>query len=153
MKRHKILIVDDDSIALAIARAMLENDHDVTTARSGREGLGYMRKETLPDLVLVDMEMPGVDGFEFIRTMRANKELPEIPIILMTSENTNKEVLGSYTSGASDFITKPLEADILNKKVNLHLHYLEILQENEQLKKKIESLRAQFNQLFPPESH
>lgn len=151
MNKHKILIVDDDSIALAIARAMLENDYDVTTAKSGREGLGYMRKETLPDLVLVDMVMPGVDGLEFIRTVRADDQLPEIPIILMSSTNTNKEVLGSYTSGTSDFIAKPLEADILNMKVKLHLHYLDIARENEQLKENIEKLRKQFDKLFPSE--
>ena len=151
MGKHKILIVDDDSVELAIARAMLENDYDVTTAKSGREGLGYMRKETLPDLVLVDMIMPGVDGLEFIRTVRGNDQLPEIPIILMSSENTNKEVRGSYTSGTSDFITKPLEADILNMKVRLHLHYLDIMREKEQLKENIEKLRKQFNKLFPIE--
>lgn len=152
MSQHKILIIDDDSIALAIARAMLETDYNVITAKSGREGLGYMRKETLPDLVLVDMMMPGVDGFEFLRTVRGNTELPQIPIILMTSENTSKSVEGSYANGASDFISKPLDLNVLLKKIQLHLHYLEVERENDQQKEKIKKLREQFDHLFPENS-
>ncbi len=104
MSAGKILVVDDDPQIRRVMRATLSAHHyEVTEARNGEESLERFR-EVMPDLVLLDMNMPGMDGLETCRTLRAGSE---VPIIIVSVRNTEKDKVAALDAGADDYVTKP----------------------------------------------
>ncbi|MBU0768422.1 MAG: DUF4445 domain-containing protein, partial [Proteobacteria bacterium] len=110
--RMKILIVDDDPDVQELIKNMLAKDgfRNIQTAGSGEEALEMMEK-TLPDLVVLDIQLPGMKGYEVSQKMRANKSAAHIPILMMTGEviDADKALEKSYRSGVTDFIAKPIK--------------------------------------------
>jgi putative two-component system response regulator len=117
-----ILVVDDNLSSLRQIGAQLEESYDVSLAKSGALALRICMKEK-PDLILLDVEMPDMDGFETLRRLRLNRYLGSIPVIFLTgNHDTGAEVRG-LRSGARDFITKPVEKSILLHRIELHLRF------------------------------
>jgi putative two-component system response regulator len=115
-----ILIVDDNLVSLKQISALLSGDHDVSLAKSGELALQICAQKT-PDLILLDVEMPGMDGFETIARMKGDDKIKNVPVIFLTGNSdaeTQKKCLGA---GAVDFVTKPAEADILHSRIKQHL--------------------------------
>ncbi|HAY38530.1 MAG TPA: hypothetical protein DCY53_03810, partial [Desulfobacteraceae bacterium] len=110
--RMKILIVDDDPVVKELIKNMLAKDgyRNIQTAGSGEEALKMMQK-ALPDLVVLDIQLPGMKGYDVSQKMRANKSTADIPILMMTGEvlDADKELEKSFRSGVTDFITKPIK--------------------------------------------
>ena len=104
----KILLVDDEPEILEICRDYLKaSGYEVVTAKDGAHGLSAARREK-PDLVVLDLMMPGIDGWEVYRQMRADKELMEIPVIIVTAKAQSiDKVLGLQVAKVADYITKP----------------------------------------------
>ncbi|HEX9077669.1 MAG TPA: response regulator transcription factor [Anaerolineae bacterium] len=101
---EKILVIDDDDGLLKLAEtALKKQDLRVLTAKSGREGLRVAFNEH-PDLVLLDLMLPEMDGLEVCRRL---KELSDIPIIMLTALSTESDIVKGLTTGADDYITKP----------------------------------------------
>jgi putative two-component system response regulator len=118
----KILIVDDNLASLKQIGAQLGESYDISLAKSGALALQICKQEK-PDLILLDIEMPEMDGFETIKRLRLNRYLGSIPVIFLTgNHNTETEVRG-LQSGARDFITKPVEKNILIHRIELHLRF------------------------------
>ncbi len=111
----RVLIVDDDPTTRSLLRAILARRFDVVTASSGDEALASSR-ERLPDLVLLDVEMPGLDGYETCRRLR---DIGPVPVIFATAHQSLEEHLKAYDAGASDLVTKPVTSEILLRKVGL----------------------------------
>src|SRR5579872_5661732 len=110
MDAVKILVVDDDSQIRRVLRAALRGHHyEVCEARSGEEGLENFRKET-PDLVLLDMNMPGLGGLETCRCLRS---CTRVPIIFLTVRDSEQDKLAALDAGADDFFTKPFDMEEL----------------------------------------
>ena len=110
-----ILVMDDDpGQVLFLQRRLDLEGYRVTTAASGESGLQKMRIE-LPDLVIADVMMPGMDGFSFVREIRADMALTKTPIIIVTAQ----EELGDIfkMEGAQGFFTKPIDMDMLMAKI------------------------------------
>ena len=107
-KKHKILIVDDQEINRDILGAILENEYEIAYACNGREALDYMdeNSESL-SLVMLDLIMPVMSGFEVLEEMQKDDELDKLPVIVLTSEKAAE--LKALQMGASDFITKPFD--------------------------------------------
>ncbi len=121
LKKSKIMIIDDNVTNLNIARKALEEKYDVMLIPSGEKALKVLER-TIPDLILLDVEMPGMSGFDFI-TIIKEKESPlcDIPIIFVTAkDDTNSEFEG-LDLGAVDYIAKPFSFPLLLKRVELHL--------------------------------
>ncbi|MEN8262172.1 MAG: response regulator [Nitrospirota bacterium] len=117
----KILLVDDEpSILLSLEFLMEQEGYDVHTATDGDEALQSVR-ETLPDLILLDIMMPKRDGFEVCQTIRANPEWKETKIILLTAKGREVDREKGLALGADDYITKPFATQELIKKVNMIL--------------------------------
>ena len=114
--RSKVLAVDDDAIDLAIVQRILsEDDYDLRTASSGAQALD-IGADFQPDIVLLDVMMPGMDGYEVCRRMRADSKLRYAKIIMVSSLAMVSERLEGYEAGADDYITKPFnEAELLAK--------------------------------------
>lgn len=108
-KQQKILIVDDDEMELRLFAAILENyDYIYKTARSGIEAL-EKAKEMSPDLIFLDVMMPGMDGYEVCRILKNNPETQHIPVILVTSLADKDAKIEGLKAGANDFIIKPID--------------------------------------------
>ncbi|MBC8433434.1 MAG: DUF4445 domain-containing protein [Desulfobacterales bacterium] len=112
MVRMQILIVDDDPVIQELTKKMLAKDgyKNIQTADSGEEALKMMKK-TPPDLVVLDIQLPGMKGYEVSQKMRANKATSHIPILMMTGGiiDKDKALEKSFRAGVTDFITKPIK--------------------------------------------
>lgn len=111
----RVLVVDDEKITRTLHRTALARQFDVETANSGEEALRICQ-ERLPDLVLLDMMMPDMDGLETCRKLR---EFTDIPIIFATASEIQEDQLHAFDAGGNDIIAKPVVKDILLRKVSL----------------------------------
>ncbi len=106
-KKH-ILCIEDEPEMIELMRLVLEREgFDVTGAVGGEQGLKAMRVRR-PDLILLDLMMPGIDGWEVYRQMRADKDLMDIPVVIVTAKAQSiDKVLGLQVAKVADYITKP----------------------------------------------
>jgi two-component system, OmpR family, response regulator MprA len=112
--RHKILVVDDDAhIAASLRRALVYEGYEVQTAADGSEGLARAR-ETAPDLVILDVMMPGIDGIEVCRRLRAEGG---VAILLLTARDGTSDRVRGLDSGADDYLVKPFAYEELMARV------------------------------------
>jgi DNA-binding response OmpR family regulator len=124
----KILLVDDSPTAILWQRMILEEDqYEIVVATDGEEGIRLARAER-PDLMLLDVTMPRMSGFEVLRALRADDDLREIPIIMITTRGAMPDVVEGYESGCNEYITKPLDRAELLMKVRSYLHTAEVTQ-------------------------
>lgn len=131
-RQHSILIVDDHPTNVALLEDILRDDYALATATSGEEALA-MAPDWQPALVLMDIMMPGLDGYETCRRMRVHPALRHTKIILVSAKAMLSERLQGYEAGADDYITKPFDEDELLAKVRVYLR-LKSVEEVEQLK-------------------
>ena len=115
-KRTVILVVDDSTTNLMLCRGLLSDEFDVRLAKSGRLALAALSK-LRPDLILLDIEMPEMSGFDVMDEMNKDSDFAKIPVIFVTSHATEKLVLKAVEHGAVDYIVKPFDADVLRKKI------------------------------------
>jgi putative two-component system response regulator len=120
--QNKILVVDDNLSSLKQIGAQLAGKYDVSLAKSGAMALDICRQEK-PDLILLDIEMPGMNGFETLKRLRLNRYLGSIPVIFLTGNHDTETEVRGLQSGARDFITKPVEKSILIHRIELHLRF------------------------------
>jgi CheY-like chemotaxis protein len=122
----RILIVDDTQDNLFLLQAILADEgYEVDIAKNGKSALAKI-EASIPDLVLMDAMMPGMDGYEATRRIRQNKKLPFIPILLITAyENAN--VPQGLELGANDFIRKPIDFDELMARIKAVLRLKEMI--------------------------
>jgi len=123
-KKDIILIVDDIEINRIILREILGDEYDIIEAGSGDEAYRVLYKEdgiapadTLPTVVLLDIKMPGIDGFEVLETIKNNKHTTHIPVLFITAEDDDKTESRGLIAGAADYITKPFNSDIVKARV------------------------------------
>jgi len=123
MKKQKLLIVDDQLINLKVTSAMLKNiDAELFTASSGEESIRFLENQPDIDLILMDVQMPGLTGFETVKLIKQNSLLTEIPIIFVTAfMETEEFVREGFSLGAIDYLIKPFLSEILNNKVKIFL--------------------------------
>ena len=116
-----ILCVDDDKVTLrAIERSLVNNGYSVLTADSGARALTTLQK-IKPNLILLDAVMPIMDGYEVCSHLQANPALATIPIIFVTAQEEEEERAKALSLGAADYLVKPIQRDILLRKVALHI--------------------------------
>lgn len=107
-----ILLVDDVSTNLKCEGLILERKYKITMVKSGREALDFF-KTTIPDLILLDIHMNEMDGYEVLERMKADPETAGIPVILLTADDGKKSKERGMALGAADYIRKPVEPQVL----------------------------------------
>jgi DNA-binding response OmpR family regulator len=113
----RILIVDDNPENLDILQTRLaRHGYEILTARDGEEALATAR-ETLPDLILLDIMMPKLDGIEVCRRLKADRSLPFIPIIMVTAKADSKDIVAGLEAGGDEYLTKPVDQAALVARV------------------------------------
>ena len=109
----KILVIDDDESILELVKINLElMGHDILTAPDGIKGFALVKQE-LPDLVVLDVMMPGVDGFTVAQRIRQNSSTKEIPILMLTALGMLQDKVQGFNSGVDDYLIKPFELEEL----------------------------------------
>jgi DNA-binding response OmpR family regulator len=117
MNRKKILLVDDSSTILMMEKFILRNGpYEIVTATNGEEGV-LKAAEHMPDLILLDVIMPKMGGFEACRLLRTTRATSEIPIIMVTTRGEAANVEAGWANGCTDYVTKPINAIELLAKV------------------------------------
>jgi len=116
--RARILVVDDDEKTRTALARWLGNDYDVVTARDGVEGLEIATTHLpAPDLILADVWMPRLDGVEMVSRMKNNPSLHRVPVIFLTGQTSASSVIAGIHAGARAYLTKPIDLDVLDRKV------------------------------------
>ncbi len=120
-----ILIADDDLINLTLAKAALSKNFMITGVTSGRQAIESLKNNKY-DLILLDISMPELDGFEVMKKIRENTKLADIPIIFLTADNNPQTESHCLQAGAADFIKKPFVQDVMLSRINniIELHDL-----------------------------
>ena len=134
LRRETVIVVDDDITCLAVAKNNLAEKYNVFTAPSGRKLFLLLEKVT-PSLILLDIEMPELDGFEIIRTLKSAEKTSPIPVIFLTGKIDPESEVKGLNLGAVDYITKPFSRELILKRIAVH-----ILLENQKKELKAYSL-------------
>jgi adenylate cyclase len=120
-RKARILVVDDTPDNLFLMTALLEDEYDVVTAPSGQEALQIAQCDAPPDLILLDIMMPEMDGYEVMRRLRNNSVTAGIPVIFLTALTSIEEEQFGLDLGAADYITKPISPPVVLARVHTHL--------------------------------
>lgn len=137
----KILVVDDDPLNIRNAVRILKDDYKVSYATSGQAALEQVEKD-IPDLILLDIHMPNMNGFEVIRQLKADELTKSVPVIFLTADTDQETEVQGLKEGALDFIAKPFKDDIVKQRVR-HLLELSILQKDLQSEVERQTAKAE----------
>ncbi len=116
----KILIVEDNELNIDLLIQLLEDEYELVTASDGEQGL-RLAQQTLPDLILMDMSLPVMDGYEATRRIKAIPALSQVLIIGLSAHVMSGDAEKALAAGCDDYLTKPLDEDLLFDKLE---HYL-----------------------------
>ena len=119
--KDAVLLVDDDRTFLKTASDVLSAIYDVSVASSGSEAIALLCAGYVPDIILLDIDMPDMDGFETLSALQKKEDVKDIPVVFLTSLTTNESELKGIESGAMDYIKKPFVKELLLARVRLHL--------------------------------
>ena len=114
--KNSVLIVDDDNMNIEALTQILSADYTVYTAESGKDGIMMAQKHN-PDVILLDIVMPGMDGHAVLSELKSSKQTQDIPVIFVTALNNANEEEKGLAMGASDYITKPFISAIVKLRV------------------------------------
>ncbi|MFK4763793.1 diguanylate cyclase [Desulfobaculum sp. SPO524] len=120
-RRQRVLIVDDSSFNISMLGEALSDDYDVSVATNGTDALSIAESDPRPDLILLDIIMPGMDGHQVCRELKARPTTQSIPIIFITAMNQEGDETRGLELGAVDYITKPFSIPIVKARVRTHL--------------------------------
>ncbi|MFZ2306319.1 MAG: EAL domain-containing protein [Rhodoferax sp.] len=119
--RPRILIVDDVNENLHVLMNVLRDSYAIVAATSGEKALELAQREPLPDLILLDIKMPGMDGYSVLSHLKANPQTADIPVIFVTALADAADEARGLTLGIADYITKPVNPDLLRMRVRTQL--------------------------------
>jgi len=115
--RKKIIVVDDNASYLFIVRNLLKSFYDVYPAPSGRKLFSLMER-FIPDMILLDINMPGMSGYEVIKTMKENPRFKDIPVVFFTARDDEDSAVEGLNLGAVDYVTKPFSGPLLLRRIS-----------------------------------
>jgi CheY-like chemotaxis protein len=126
-KSLKVLLVEDNLIEIMKMKrtiSFLNLKHMIHEAKNGEEALKFLENSAnIPDIILLDLNMPKINGIEFLRIIKASNELKHIPTIILTTSSNQKDLLECYITGISGYILKPLKYEDYLKKIEVVLSY------------------------------
>ena len=141
-KKARIIVIDNEPIYITILSDLLQDDYEIMIARNGETGLDFANSKIPPDLILLDVMMPGMDGYEVCRRLQDRKQTRDIPVIFLTALTTLENESKGLSIGAVDYIAKPFNIAIVRARVTIHL---KLKKQRERLLKKQQELN-QVNQ-------
>lgn len=129
-KRLKILLIEDDAIEIMkLNRAVstLLSEPEIIEANNGEDALNVLKERNIiPNIILLDLNMPKINGIEFLRILKDDEELKHIPTIILTTSDNKKDLLACYEIGIAGYITKPLKYQDYVTRIDVLLSYWSI---------------------------
>jgi len=126
LSKHTVLAVDDIPMNLLLISKILSRlNITISTAANGREALDFIAKNK-PSLVLLDLMMPEIDGYEVLKRLRENPETKDLRVVILSALNSNEDIVKGFSLGANDFITKPIILEKLTSCVVTQLQLVEL---------------------------
>jgi putative two-component system response regulator len=119
--KNTVLVVDDSPDGLQILNEVLKRDYDVRLARGGEQALQAAVQKPQPDAILLDIMMPGIDGYEVCKRLKANAATKDIPVIFLTAKNDIEDAQRGFDLGGADYITKPVLPPVVLARINTHI--------------------------------
>jgi len=155
-KRQRIIIIDDNANDLQVTRRLLERrGYDAIPARSGEEGL-RLAEQLLPDAMVIDYRMPGMDGFEVTRRIKDDPQLHTIPVLMLTGSDSAEHVVQGLGVGADDFVTKGADFEVLAARLRsllrMKAYQDQLRRMNQQMTRDLQIARRVQEALVPPMS-
>ncbi|MBF0185157.1 MAG: diguanylate cyclase [Magnetococcales bacterium] len=120
-QKSTLLIVDDERFNLNVLTELLEPDYEILLAKNGKQALQRAQSSMPPDLILLDIMMPDMDGYQVLRHLKANPFTADIPVIFVTAMNNVEDEARGFALGAVDYLTKPISPPIVQARVRTHL--------------------------------
>ena len=121
MKKQRILIVDDTPSNIKVLNNLLQYQYQISAVTNGPDALELAKSANRPDLVLLDIMMPEMNGFEVAKILKKNKKTLGIPIIFITANTETQSIIHGFAIGGNDYITKPIQPEELLARVQTHL--------------------------------
>ena len=121
MIKKSILIIDDDIILLKTAEEILSDLYSVSVAKGGKQGIALLKKGIIPNLILLDIAMPEMDGYMTLEKIKGIPECEEVPVIFLTGFSESDYEVKGLKAGAVDYIVKPFVKEVLLARVEMHL--------------------------------
>ncbi|MEN8703155.1 MAG: response regulator [Polaribacter sp.] len=124
-EKLKILLVEDDRIEILKFKRSISNivdDYDLSLSNNGKEAFFEIDKE-IPDLIILDLNMPDTNGIEFLTILKNDDELKHIPVIILTTSNNDRDISECYRLGIAGYVLKPLKYDDYESKIKSILRY------------------------------
>jgi len=141
-ERPKILIVDDEKINIDVLVGLLNPDYKTVVAKNGEQAFMRLEKPPLPDLILLDIMMPGIDGLEVCRRLKLMEKVRHVPVIFITAKSTTGEIVKGFKLGAVDYITKPFQPEELAARVSTHIKLKKTITELENAHRELKTLKG-----------
>jgi len=115
--KKQILAVDDDSSIRELLEFLLRNDYNVITKKDGMEAMMWLSEGNIPDLIITDVDMPRLNGYEFFKNVRRSGFYRDIPIMVLSGLENSKLIITCLQQGADDYILKPFNPESLYAKI------------------------------------
>ncbi len=119
--KHKILVIDDELSIRLLLENFLSEEYDIVSKCDGLEALEWL-EGNLPDLIICDIQMPNMDGYEYLKLVRQRGYTKHTPVIMLSGTETSKERVKCYKLGAQDYLTKPFNPEELEELIRKNLH-------------------------------
>ncbi|MBU1231847.1 MAG: response regulator, partial [Proteobacteria bacterium] len=150
---HTVLIVDDNQVNLNLLRTTLQGvNYTVIAASSAEEALELIRTQS-PDIILLDVMMPDMDGFSLCRQLKQDEDFSDIPVIFLTSLSRKAHIVEGFNAGGHDYIVKPFNRQELLARVRNHIHLYDMLLENKRLTRLSEEASRSKSEFLASMSH
>lgn len=117
--KKKVLIIDDELSIRMLLENFLKKEYNVVTKNDGMEGLTWLEEGNIPDLIVADIQMPNLDGYDFIKNLRASGYFKHIPLIMLSGIESTAEKIKCLKLGADDYIVKPFNPEELSIRIEL----------------------------------
>lgn len=115
--KKSIVAVDDSGIILKMLEKLLGEEYAYIGFSKGMRALKYLKESRTPDLIILDIEMPVIDGYEMLDMIRKKEELKDVPVLFLTSNKDKEHVVKAIQGGANDYIAKPVDEEVFMDKV------------------------------------
>ena len=142
--RKKVVIVDDNASYLSIVRTLLKPFYDTYPAPSGEKLLQIM-ENFIPDMILLDIEMPEMSGFETINIIKENPRFKDVPIVFITAKDDEYSAVKGLSLGAVDYVTKPFSGPLLLRRISNLLMVEQLKRELQESQAEVKQLRAELD--------
>jgi diguanylate cyclase (GGDEF)-like protein len=146
-RSQTVLIVDDTPDNIRILMETLKGDYKILAATSGEKALNASNWPVLPDLIILDIMMPGMNGYEVCRKLKEDERIKDIPVLFMSALNETTDKVKAFSAGGVDYITKPFQAEEVRARVQTHMAMRRLQKELQELNRELAEANQQLERL------